>query len=252
MYQQISHSLYFLLSPLSWIFFFLILALLWASRRRLFLLLALGFCTFFGNVWLQGRVIAWWEVRGLAYADVSQYSHCVVLGGFMEVDEVQGQFDWNGSVDRITVPLMLLMEGRTQRLIVSGGRHPSGIPKKSNPWRLKKQLEQLGLDTSALVAESEARNTYENALKVRELLAAKGWEKDTFLLVTSARHMRRAAACFSAQDLHFVAVPVDHWQDAGPRPLRDYFLPGSQTLFRWNSLLKEMIGYQVYGWLGYL
>lgn len=70
-------------------------------------------------------------------------------------------------------------------------------------------LETLGVPAGAIVLESRSRNTRENAVATRELLAPRGVRR--ILLVTSALHMPRAVALFERQGFDVIAAPADFW-----------------------------------------
>lgn len=68
-------------------------------------------------------------------------------------------------------------------------------------------LKSLGLDTKSIIFESRSRNTYENAVLTKKIIAP---EKDeTWLLVTSASHMPRSVGIFTKLNWNIVPYPVD-------------------------------------------
>jgi uncharacterized SAM-binding protein YcdF (DUF218 family) len=101
-------------------------------------------------------------------------------------------------------------------------------------------LEDLGVPKSAILPESESRNTYENALFTKRLLDARGCK--TILLVTSALHMRRARTIFQSVGLEVVPATTDYeiLIEAKPAPLP--WLPDALTLEGSSRALKEYIG----------
>jgi len=251
-YETIAKSLYFLLNPLSWIFGFLVVAVLKKRGGARMVWAALCFTFIFGNPFLYQLVVRWWEPPMLAYQDIPLAKTAFVMGGALSVDEHVGHFNLGESVDRLLVPYYLLQEGKIENLVVSAARYNQ--PEKPNHLQLyKNHLGQLGADTSHIFIETRALNTYENALYGKAFLRDhKLLDERPFLLVTSALHMRRSAACFKKQGLNFIAVPVDtHRLESPPKKWMDYFWPGIQTMNRWMSLAKEMVGLLTYQILGY-
>ena len=64
-------------------------------------------------------------------------------------------------------------------------------------------LALLGVPADALILETRSRNTYENAVEVKQELAALGAERVG--LVTSAMHMPRSVALFEKQGFTVLA-----------------------------------------------
>ena len=96
-----------------------------------------------------------------------------------------------------------------------------------------------------IIIENTSRNTMENAMNSAEILKEKNIE-GSFLLITSANHMRRAQLCFNKANLQITAFPTDcttSYRSTG----YDYILfPRVEALERWQDLIHEWIGYIVY------
>ncbi|MGC9529637.1 MAG: YdcF family protein [Candidatus Bipolaricaulaceae bacterium] len=103
----------------------------------------------------------------------------------------------------------------------------------------------LGVPWDRLRWEAASRNTYENGLAVRQLLA-----DQPFILVTSAFHMPRAMATFRALGTHPVPAPCGH-QAAAAWSLGD-LLPAGRALAKSAWALREYLAlaaYRLRGWL---
>ena len=101
----------------------------------------------------------------------------------------------------------------------------------------------LNIDSTNVFFERRSRNTFENALycgDIIEELKIKKWG-----IVTSASHVKRAAATFQAQnpDLSFQPIPVD-FQTANSI----YWGPGNMqgSINLWRIYIHETVGYWVY------
>ena len=94
-----------------------------------------------------------------------------------------------------------------------------------------------------MLFEKRSRNTFENALFCRDIVAELKIKK--WGIVTSASHMKRAAATFQAQnpDLSFETIPVD-FQTAKSI----YWGPGNMqgSINLWRIYIHETVGYWVY------
>ena len=94
--------------------------------------------------------------------------------------------------------------------------------------------QALGVPEDAIAWESVSRNTYENALAVREFLGDK-----PFVLVTSAFHMLRAMEVFRRLGMSPIPAPC------GQRALRDYtpydLVPRAINLWHSAHALREYL-----------
>ena len=104
-------------------------------------------------------------------------------------------------------------------------------------------FEKLGVPPDRITLESRSRNTAENAVYSKALVAPKPGER--WLLVTSAMHMPRAIGAFREAGFPVEAYPVDYktngWQDLGS-------LVGSLSagLRQTDTALHEWIGLIAY------
>jgi len=89
-----------------------------------------------------------------------------------------------------------------------------------------------------------------SCLQVRRILRRR--DLHNVLLVTSAQHMRRALAVFSAAGITAIASPTDYEEAGqGEHTLLDW-VPDASSLERTTRAIKEYLGYVVYGWRGWL
>lgn len=109
-------------------------------------------------------------------------------------------------------------------------------------------LKSVGFTSDQFVLESQSRNTYENALFLKQKLRPRPTQK--WLLVTSAAHMRRAVAFFEHHGFVVVPYPVDYHTR---RPTQNLW-PGSlfhiQNSLFWPWILHEIYGYWYFKWYG--
>ena len=124
---------------------------------------------------------------------------------------------------------------------------------------MRELLDALGVPPEAIIDESRSRNTYENAVFVREIVEARGDEE--LLLVTSAMHMPRSLAIFVKQGLSVSPAPVDFLATKGEEgrthaPGFEGWLlkvvPSAERLELSTRALREYIGLVIYrlrGWL---
>ena len=175
----------------------------------------------------------------------------VVLGGVTAPPVgPRTSIDVGNGFDRLLHGMRLLRAGRAPVLILSGGAMAalSGST-LTEAARLRALATEYGIDSSAILTESASRSTYENAVAVKTLMAEHGMAR--ILLVTSAYHMRRAAATFRAQDVDVIPAPTD--VQVVPTPFHPGRLVPTFTGLEYTSrAAKEHVGWWVYwlrGWI---
>lgn len=175
----------------------------------------------------------------------------VVLGG-MTAPPIPPRptTDVADSFDRLLHALRLWKAGKAPLLIVSGGNMSFLTGSDlTEARRMQALAQEYGVPASAIILEERSRNTFENALYVREVLEERGLKK--ILLVTSASHMPRSAAVFRTQGIDFVAAPTD--VRVVPRPFNLFqILPNFEALKFSTIATKEYVGIAVYrlkGWI---
>lgn len=157
--------------------------------------------------------------------------------------------------DRILHAAQLYRQGRAPLIIPTGGRiawRGPGDPEASDMSLL---LQTMGVPESAIVPESKALNTYENAVNIQALLKER--KIDRFFLVTSASHMPRSMMIFRKLGMEPTAAPTDYTRTdqesriTGFQDLLLGLLPDAEFLRDTNRAIKEYIGIWVYrlkGW----
>jgi uncharacterized SAM-binding protein YcdF (DUF218 family) len=100
--------------------------------------------------------------------------------------------------------------------------------------------------------ESESRNTYENAVLSKRVVAPQSGER--WLLVTSAAHMPRAVGVFRAIGWRVIAYPVD-FRTTGRLELRELLdgwlqLDFSEPLIELDHAARSWIGLVAYWLMG--
>lgn len=258
MFVFLSKFLPLFVFPLGLIALLLVLALLWRRGRRAVILVALIV------LWLaSSRYVAYsLESRYALPAGAPRAEAIVVLGGGTRgSDPPRPMTEVNEAGDRLLYGAKLYHDGAAPVVLVTGGSiewlTPEGIGPEAND--MSALMAMLGVPPEALWLEAESRNTYENALYSREMLAAAGMSD--ILLVTSAMHMPRSLPLFTAQGLTVTPAPTDflvsdaEWQHlwrGGPTATLINLLPNVEYLTYTTRALKEYIGLAVYGLRGWL
>jgi uncharacterized SAM-binding protein YcdF (DUF218 family) len=207
-------------------------------------------------LWALPVVSEWvrWSLEGryapLAIASLPSADAIVVLGGAVRGVVAPRLFpDLNAAADRVWHGARLFHAGKAPLVVLSGGRLPWAKAEGPEADAMARFLMDLGVPEDRVLLESRSGTTYENALETRRLLATRGIKR--VLLVTSALHMRRAAATFRAAGVDVVPAPTDYEVDADPeRTLLD-FIPAAEALADSSRALKEYLGLLAYRWRGW-
>jgi len=174
------------------------------------------------------------------YADVdtrnAPVKYVVVLGGTVEPNR-----DISITSRITSAPLVRAIEGmRLFRMnpggtvILTGGGHEKPF---SEAEMMAGLLKSLGMHEEDMILETEAADTYESTVRVKNIVRG-----ERFLLVTSAAHMPRAVALFKAQGMNPLPAPTDHGLKRKDRSFVEYLAPSSQALRMTEAALYEYLG----------
>ena len=254
MFFLLSKTLDFVLLPTVWLLALLVAALLARpERRRRWLVAALALTVLSTNVMLTNELLLAWEPAPVALAALPRRADAaVLLTGITAVNKSPHDRVYLGpGADRLTSALWLYRAGRVRRILIAGGSGAVVAKAHTEAHDLATLLRLAGVPNSAIILEDKSRNTRENALFTRQLLAGAP-ELDTLILITSAFHQRRALGCFEKVGLRPIAFPAGY-RSADRRATPDYWLvPNAGALENFSLLVHEVTGWLTYKALGYL
>jgi uncharacterized SAM-binding protein YcdF (DUF218 family) len=252
MFFYLSKIFWFFIQPLNLAIFLLLAGLLAAAfgRRRLaatgsvlaFLILALSAWTSLGAVMLNPL-----EERFAKPPLPQKVDGIVVLGGGFEgaINLVRGGYELNSGGDRMVETAILARRFPEARVVVSGGTGELFLDGEGDADTAPRLLSALGVSADRLILENKSRNTYENAVFTRQMVAPKPGE--TWLLVTSAFHMPRAKALFDKAGFPTIAWPVDY-RTSGKEGIGLFRDNPADSLQVTTMAIREWIGLAAY-WL---
>ena len=253
MFFFISKFVSFLVSPFIWAIFFLCFGVLAnnSKKKRKLILASLFILIFFSNTFIFDRFQNAWETGMVSDEDIGHFEVSVVLAGMSTWDPANDRLEFNDRTDRIMQAIRLYKAGKFDKLILCGSATTLSENDTMDVYRLRDYLAKTGMPASAILVESKSRNTHENALNVKTIVA-KHFPGKTVLLISSGLHLRRAAACFHKAGMRVIPYCTD--RIGGPVKYRlDYLLlPDVQTLFNWEILLHEWTGMIIYKIAGYV
>jgi uncharacterized SAM-binding protein YcdF (DUF218 family) len=254
MFFFLSKVLSFLLSPLVWTFAlllssFMVKQAVTARRLRLSALIVFYITS---NSFVVDECFRHWEpVTKDHDSSATRYEAAIILGGIGNIDLRLQKINFGHSADRLFQALPLYYSGKVRKLIFTGGSGSLEFPEKREAIYVRKYLRSIQFPDSALLIESDSRNTYENAVFLKKKLDSLG-SKGPYLLVTSAFHMPRAMAVFRKAGYSRLDPFITNKVSGVRRFTPDHLLiPNTGAMFGLETLLHEMLGYAVYRIRGY-
>ncbi|MCF8234348.1 MAG: YdcF family protein [Bacteroidales bacterium] len=243
------------MSPFLWILVLLIFALITRKirRQKRLLFISLILLYFFSNSFIVMETIRLWEVPVTKTGDIeNRYDVGIVLGGGMiSYDEEKDRRTYRNNIDRLLQAIELYKRGHIEKLMLSGGSGNIVFRDMLESSMLKEFLVNIGIPEQDIIIDSLSENTYENAVFSAELLKRE-YPEGKFLLITSAIHMPRAAACFEKQGISTEPYSTNAY--AGPRRYHfaHLFVPSIINFVLWDRLIHESLGYVAYWTMGYI
>ena len=251
----LSKILDFVLLPTVWLLVLLAAALLTRQplRQRRLVLAALVLAALVSNPALVNEGLLAWEHPAVPLTSLPARSDAaVLLTGVTAVDKSPHDRVYLGpGADRVTNALWLYRAGRVRYIIVTGGSGAVLAKAHTEAADLVTLLRLAGVPQKHILVEERSRNTHENALFTKELLASRPDIK-SLVLVTSAFHQRRALGCFRKVGLQPVGFPADfRTSDRSATPAY-WLVPSPGALENASLLLHELAGWASYKALGYI
>ena len=143
-------------------------------------------------------------------ADMPAPAGIVVLGGALDegLTAARGQPSLNEAAGRLTAGVALALRYPQARLVFTGGAADIAQHGLDEARGVRELWLSLGVLPARMTFEDRSRNTFENAVLTKALVAPKPGE--TWLLVTSAAHMPRSVGIFRKVGWPVTAYPVDY------------------------------------------
>lgn len=172
----------------------------------------------------------------------------MVLGGSVNPvrSQERGRPVISNAPERLTALVELSRRYPAARVVFTGGSGNFARQDVKEAHYTAALLTNLGVPEGRVLYEDQSRNTRENAEFTKPLAAPKDGE--TWLLVTSARHMPRSVGAFRAAGWKVIPYPVDYQTSAAPSGW-GFRLGGNSAVLRtafheWAGLLY----YRLRGW----
>jgi uncharacterized SAM-binding protein YcdF (DUF218 family) len=254
MFFYLSKLFGYLLSPALW----LLLLIAWPlfarkpQKRRFRLILSLILAYLLMNPFLADEAMRLWEVPMKELpTEPRSIQAAVLLGGHMvSWDKAHHRYIFRQHTDRFLQTYALYSSGKVARIIISAGPgHPIRSSEREAAY-LSDYLKDVGVNAKDIFIDTLSRNTRENALRTKDLMASNSISGPV-VLVTSAAHMRRAAGCFRKAGIEHIIYPVDKLTGDRRFDLEHLLVPSLESLVKWKILAHELFGYLTYRIVGY-
>ncbi len=211
---------------------------------------------FFSNSYLANQLMYSWEPPPKAFHTLPEYEIGIILTGVTNIEKTpKDRTYFNKGADRVTHAVQLYKMGKLKKILITGGLGFDPSDDISEAESLGDFMVWAGVKRSDLILETTARNTRENALFTEKLLKEEGLleqQSSSFLLITSAFHMKRANACFAKTGLYPDTFPVDYYAAAPKLNFKTIFQPSINAILIWHILVKEWVGILIYKIAGYI
>jgi uncharacterized SAM-binding protein YcdF (DUF218 family) len=129
-------------------------------------------------------------------------------------------------------------------IVVGGVAHPDR-PGGPEGDAMRRCMVTMGVLPGDILVEDASRNTYENAVKAQQLLAARNLHRP--LLVTDATHMYRSVRCFEKQGVSVIPAAA-YYNAAYFRPTIYAFVPRAEAAAISQDVFHEFLGLAWYWW----
>ncbi len=196
-----------------------------------------------------------WEKPAISIADLQgNFDLAVVLGGTADANREPKDrlFFHKSGADRITHALNLYHAGKVKKILFTGGNSQVFEDPERDNTPIYDFYVMCGVAPEDIIIESSSRNTHENALFVKDLVANNS-KSGKVILITSAFHMRRSEGCFKKVGIDVTGFSTDFYTVLPKNRFAiDGIIPSTYVLGDWSFLIKEWIGYIAYWMAGYI
>ncbi len=254
MFFILSKVLNFLTNPLVIVLVFFIFSIFHKTpkRKKIFFWIAFSFLLFFSNDFIANEVMAAWEIDPVQYTKIKrEYDWGIVLTGVTQNDKLpDDRVYFQHGADRVVHTVELYKKGIIRKVMISGGSGRLVTNARKEADELFNAMVLMGVPSYAMAIENESRNTHESAVKVKQLV--KNEQGSSYLLITSAFHMRRSAACFRKVGFEVDTFSCDFYTHPRYFTPDVFFIPRAEAIMIWQKLFKEWAGMVAYKVAGYI
>lgn len=253
MFFILSKIIAFLTVPFTWIIGYVLWGVFAKKKhnKQVAFITAAFLTLLFTNSIIFDEFMRVWEFDGKTKEEVAHHDVGIVLGGMVAYNMDLERISFRRGSDRLWKAVELYKMGKLDKLLLSGDSGSLIEDGLNEAQQLKAYLVQLGIPAEDILTETRSRNTHENAIETAKTLKNHP-EFDSYLLITSGYHMRRAKACFDKVGLKVDTYSTDLYTGKRYLTFERLFIPNIEVMKNWNLLSHEITGYVVYKLMGYI
>ena len=208
---------------------------------------------FFSNTFLFKEAIRLWEIPAKSSIEIKKHEVGIVLGGMFSYDNDTDRLSIRRGGDRIWQAIDLYKRKKISKILLSGDNGHIIDKGLHESKQLKELLVRWGIPSNDIIVEGQSKNTAQNAQNTAKRLKQTYPHLSSFLLITSAQHMKRAKSCFDKAGIKTTMFSTDPF--VGPKrryTWEEFLVPSVDNFLHWSALNKEILGYVVYYIVGYI
>jgi uncharacterized SAM-binding protein YcdF (DUF218 family) len=254
-------QLLFILEPIGlvWAGLGVLAVCLWRHRQKRFAIAAAGiflFMTIIGSTPLPGWMLESLEkpYAGVRIEDLPSADAIVMLGGGSEPARYEAfHVHLSPAADRLLMARTLLRMGKSTALMLGGGGAKLDGRARMEADGVRDVFAAWDVPLESMISLGFNRDTHDEALHARAVANRRGWNR--ILLVTSANHMRRAAAVFRRQGFEVIPAPCNFLTSLSTAPGDSpafISVPRHDGFVKASIWLHEQAGWWIYrarGWI---
>ncbi|WP_338814161.1 YdcF family protein [Bernardetia sp. Wsw4-3y2] len=270
MFFFLSKTLFYFLMPITWVTFFLLIAVFIKKWRIKSLRIGVVLFLLFTNPFFANEMYLLWEIPPTPIKEVRNYEVGIVLTGMSNAGKEPKDRIYAGSgIDRLLQAVRLYKEGKIKKIMIVGMSEEidwiSGkekLPKRT--YKYKDMLKSMCIKEEDILIEPKSKNTYENAQfsaqflqknkdKLNLTFTSDSIHQGQILVITSAFHLRRSLGCFEQAGLQVDGFSTDFIATERKNMFTILSLiPTEDAMAKWGKIIHEIIGYVVYDLTGKL
>lgn len=245
--------------PITWITFFLLIAVFVKKWRLKSLNIGMFLFLLFTNSFLANEMYLLWEIPPTPIKEVKSYQIGIVLTGMSNAGkEPKDRVYAAQGVDRLLQAVRLYKEGKIKKIMIVGMSEEidlitgkEKLPKRT--YKYKDMLQDMCVKEKDILIEPNSKNTYQNAQLSAQFLQENSENlnlnsnQNQILVITSAFHLRRSLGCFKKAGLDIDGFSTDFIATERKNTLTILSLiPTEDAMAKWGRLIHEIVGYVVY------
>ncbi|MBH08717.1 MAG: hypothetical protein CMP71_06860 [Flavobacteriales bacterium] len=243
MFFVVSKLMNFIINPMTWIFFILLMALFSSKHQKKLVFVSLSMLFFFSNAFIFNEISRLWGLKKSMNTEI-EYDVGIVLGGVADFDKKNNLLNFNNYSDRLFFAKKLFLNKKINKILFSGGNGELFSNDYVEAIEMKKFLIKNGINENDILIETRSRNTDENIKNSIEICNEKKFER--MLLITSSMHMRRALLCCKKNNFDVDYFCTDRTKSYRVWKVKQILVPQNQFIKKWEELIHEMVGFIAY------